>query len=477
MTIFASSPVQDVTFGQALNISLNNYYDLLKEQVGSLKSEERLQLKLVADTIDLSEEKKASQGGYEWFSYYNLLNRSDKGIQPVPVAGEIQVSLAQLSSVYGSFLRKLRSYAVMKVLSDQEQNRVKEIDLQIDTIKDDALNLYLLDREKWARVAPAMGYSVGDNDAYVQWSGQYGHIRMIEKKNSEIRNLQFEQQTILAKQYPDADDQDIVAADTDYHNPLMRLRYPVWPDYKYKNGDEFSPSYLAMLPLGSTALFDDRYVATFDKTLTTIKGAGSGNFIGEFSKTTSESSSITTDWSGSGSGGYAFIRVSASVSDHTKIQSDFSKATTIKLGADSATRINIAFPSWFNPTLFEHRHVKENPHEFEEFFGKQGSLLFYPTALIVIRGFSVEFSSSQDWSYDYEHRFSASGGGGFSAFGIPFGASADYSSSVKEHQVDQSKTSLKFKDDKDTIRFVGYAVKKNTVFEKAVSVKLAKLFG
>ena len=48
----ADSPVRDVPFGEALNISLDNYYDLLKSQVGGLRADEFLQLKLVADTVD-----------------------------------------------------------------------------------------------------------------------------------------------------------------------------------------------------------------------------------------------------------------------------------------------------------------------------------------------------------------------------------------------------------------------------------------
>ena len=50
-----NSPVKDVDFGEALKLSLDNYYDLLKTNVGALASNEFLQLKLVADPLDLSD--------------------------------------------------------------------------------------------------------------------------------------------------------------------------------------------------------------------------------------------------------------------------------------------------------------------------------------------------------------------------------------------------------------------------------------
>jgi len=103
-------------------------------------------------------------------------------------------------------------------------------------------------------------------------------------------------------------------------------------------------------------------------------------------------------------------------------------------------------------------------------------LLYYPSKLILIRGFNISFISSQNWTYDYKKRFSASGGGGFSAFGVGFGGSASYSSNVKEHKVDSSGTTLTISDDENTIRFVGYAVKKNTVYQDETKANMERVF-
>lgn len=477
MSAFAPSPVKDVEFGAALKISLDNYYDLLKTQVGGLKADEFLQLKLAADVVDLSADKKASEQGYVWFSYFNLLNRSDRAIHPTPVAGEIQISLEALADVYARFLRKLRTFVVKKVLTPAEQVELAKIDTDIDGLKDAALELQLRDRKRWAEYAAAMGYQVGDLGAYVQWSGLYGNLRKIEEKNEAIGAKLSDRKKITDRQYPNPSDKEIVDAESDFDSPAMRLRYPLYPDYNYPAGDQFSPPYLAMLPLGSTALFEDRRAAQWDKTLTTVRTSTGGGFSAGFDKLTQKSSSITTDWSGSASASYGFISVSANASEHTQIQEDFRTGKAIKLGAESVLRVNIGFPAWFRPTLFSHPHVLGNPFDFQEFFGPKGSLLYYPSALIVVRGFSVEFEATQAWTYDYERKFSASGGGGFRAFGVNFGGKASYGSHVTQHEVDKTGTKLTLSDGKDTLRFVGYAVTKNQVFEQSVVTALGAALG
>lgn len=474
MYIAMKSPVEDISLPQALSITLDNYYDLLKAQVGSLQAGEYLQLKLVADLLDLSVDKKASLGGYIYFSYLNLLERADVGITPAPVSGGVEVGLERLSAIYGDFVRELRRFVVMKELTAQEQLALADLDKAIEALQIEEDELYIKDRARWERVAPAMGFSIGDATAYTQWSNKHGSLQLIEEKNRDITTKRFKKRTILSRQWPDADDRAVIEAEDEYENVLARLRYPNFPDNLYPDGDLFNPVYLARLGTGSTALFSDRYSAKFGAALDTIKTVGSGTLVGEFNKMTSTSSSITTDWGGSASGSYGLISAHASASEHKQIQEDFSKSTGIKLSAKSATRIPVSFPAWFNPVLFTHRHVLANPGTFERFFGLKGSLLYYPTALIVVRGFSAEFVSSAKWTYDYVKNFSASAGGGFGAFGFSFGGSASYSSTVKEHQVDESSTTLKFSDDEATVRFVGYAVKKNDVLAKPIAARIGR---
>lgn len=469
------SPVKDITFGEAMEVSLNNYYDVLKAKAGQLGAGQFLQLKVIADTIDISREELSSKGGYVWFSYHNLLDRSDRAIEPEPVSGGVATSAVSLVEAYSRFLAKIRKFVTLTNLSADDQKRLTELDEEVASMGDDITKYYVRDRTNWKQFAEAMGYRLGDDQAFVQWAQYSGNLKKIQELIEKIQIKSFERNTILARSYKTPEDKEVIDADFALTSPSNRLRYPLYADNLYTDGDLFNPVYLARLPLGSTAIFDDRLSITWAMKLNTIKDNVDGAFTGEFGKTTQKSTSIATDWSGSASVSYGFISARASASESQRIQEDFNKALKITIGAKAAFRININPPGWFRAGLFSHRYVKENPKDFDEFFGAKGTLLYYPVAIVAVRGISVGFESAQAWSYDYQKTFSASGGGGFGAFGISFGGSASYSSTVKEHQVDQSGTKLQFTDDPNTVRFVGYVVAKNRVYEQALE-DIAKKF-
>ena len=475
MRMSFTSPVQDVPLPAALKITLDNYYDLLKTQAANLKANEYLQLKLAADVLDVSDDKSDTYLGYTWFSYYNMVGRSDRAIHPVPVAGEIQIGIEALADVYGVFLRKLRTYVITKALTPAEQLQVADHDKTIQSLRKDANNFALEDRANWKIYADAMGYEIGNNSAYVQWSSHLGNWDLIEQRMTEVRQEIFDRKSILDRKYPTPEDRAVVDAEFAFEDAAQRLRYPVYPDYVYADGKLFDPGYLARLPTGSTALFDDRRSVNFGLSLHTIKTARAAGLGATFTRADGKSSSITTDWKGSASASYFAIRVNADAGEQRTIQEDFSHTTSIELKSESCLRIEVKFPAWFQPTLFNHKHVMENPHDFEQFFGAKGTLLYHPSALIVVRGFNVKFTSSQDWSYDYKSHYSVSGRGGFNAFGVSFGGSASYSKDVHEHEVDRSGTELTITDDPGTVRFVGYAVVKNDVFTAAVDRELIRV--
>jgi len=447
--------VRDIPFGQAIKISLDNYYDLLKTNVGSLQAEEFLQLKLVADPLDINQDQ------YEFFSYYTMLVRSDAAIEPQPVGGEIVTSAATLASVYGRFLQKLRGFIVQTELTADDQKTIASLDLNIEDIRKRQGEYFKLDVQEWKEICEVRGIPVGDSLAYFQWSSRYGHINEIEQLTAERQSLEFKRRTILNREYAKPEDKDVVTAEADFENPGMRLRYPMYPDYVY--GRKFTLEDLARMDLGSTALFDDRRAVTWNQSLITLKTAKQGSLNAVFDKNTGNSNSIATDWSASGSAGYWFLKVRANASEATKVSEEFSHATGITLSSEAAFRVNIIWPKWFQPVLFQHTRVRENARDFSEFFGANGSLRYYPTALILVRGFKTVFTSSQNWTYDYDHNFNASVGGGFSVFGINFGGSSTYGSHVTEHKFDKSQTDLTVMDAPDTLRFVGLAVKETRI--------------
>ena len=470
----SGSPVAPVTLGQASKISLDHYYDLLKSNAAGLQADEYLQLKITADVVDIST-AKASEGGYAWFSQYAMLQRADREIVPTAVSGEIQTGAGRLSDVYSRFLRRLRGYVVKRNLSPDEQKEIANLDVREAALTDEMRRLGRLDRQMWYEECEILGYDYGDTSAYVQWSNYYGYVRDIERLNNDRNIVRFERQTIINRQYGDPDDQAIVDAENAFYTPGMRLRYPIWPDHQYPSGDSFSVGYLGGLMPGSTAQFDDRHAISWDPALGKVPTVSGGGFSANLTKSSGQSSSISTDWSGSASAKYGFVSVRAGASESKKIQKDFDTSTGVEVAAKAAFKIKLLYPAWFNVGLFNNLRLRENIRDFADFLGPGGSLLYYPTALVVVRGFSVKFSNNQNWSYDYKRNFSAKGGGGFKAFGVKFGGSSSYSKNVKEHKVDKSSTKLTFSDDENTVRFVGYVVKRNTIYEDELNATAADI--
>jgi hypothetical protein len=454
-----NDPTQPVPFGQGMQISLNNYYDLLKANAGNLGANEFVQLKLAADIVDISA-KKNKDGGYEWNSYYNLLTRSDVGIDPGPISGSVLANVAHFSALYGNFLNQLSRYVVIRQLSKEDQQALADLNKELGGIKDKLKALIKQDRQDWNDYCAANQFNPADTVRYVQWAQTLGNGNDIRDLLSTQAEKEFSVIQIINRKYANAGDQEIMDAMVKYKSNAMQMCYPFLFDYQYSS--LITLDYLLSLLPTATGQFDFRYVYGFNLDLPTIRGTAAGAIDASYDRTTDDSSSITTDWSASGSVGYLFLSVNASASEHTKITEDFKTATGIHLISKAAFRLNINYAPWFDANLFNSHYITENPKDFLEFFGPKGSLLYYPTALILVRGFSAEFTNSQAWTYDYEHNFQASVGGGFNIFGINFGGSSSYGSHVTGHKVDQSNTSLKISDDENTIRFVGYAVKKNT---------------
>lgn len=468
-----ANPIQDIEFGTALKISLDNYYDLLKLKIGNLGSNEFLQLKLFADSVDINP-KPVADKGYKWWSYHNIVRRGDLRVDASPVSGIVLTGAERLSTVYGEFLARLREYAILRDLTPQEQQTVADQSKAIQQLKNEIDELIVLDRERWIRYADLMGIPRTNNTQYIAWSNAYGERTEILNKMQQQKRLVAQRRRILDRVYQDIMDRRIIEAEIEYENPFQSIRYPIFPDYDYDDGDRFSATYLGSLPNGSSGLFDDRKVIMIDKSLETLKNDTGGNFTATFDHNTAKSESITTDWGGSGSVTYGFIKASASASEHRSIQEDFRKGVNIELGAKSVYKSNFIYPRWFDPTLFSHKRVKENIRDFEDYFGPKGLLRYYPVSMITIRGFKVAFNSTQKWQFDYVRKFSASSGGGFSAFGVNFGGSASYSQHEERHEVDQSNTKLTIEDGETTIRYVGITVKENTVFDEATKEGIEK---
>ncbi|WP_140740782.1 hypothetical protein [Mesorhizobium sp. B2-3-5] len=459
-----------------MNVSLNDYYDLLKVNVTGIKAEEFLQLKLVADPVSISNDK-ASAGGYIWWSYYNLLDRGDHVVVPQAVDDQVAISAARLANVYGDFLNILIKFVAKKNLTPPEEKELANLQKQIAACKKKIGKLLAEDTANWEKYARGHGFAVGDQGQYLKWSQYQGNWDDVLEQQDLLKDYRLDRKILLNGQYPDPEDRKIRDQLDLFDSLPMQLGYPVHADHLYSNGDSFDVGYLSTMAGSENAMFDSRRYVEWKQDLKTILTTGGGHFDATLDHSTGTSTSMTTDWGASGSGSYAFISAHANVSEHTAIQEDFNTLTQMNLHCESAFRVEITYGGWFDPTLFDCQHVIDNPHTFAPFLGDKGSLLYYPTSLILVRGFAVEFLNTQNWSYDYDHSFSASAGGGFSCCGISFGASANYSEHTHAHKIDQATTHLVFKDDVNTIRFVGLGVVKNTAFMKAWRKNVKKIHG
>lgn len=472
---FTDSPVKPVTMGEGLEISLNNFYDLLKTQAGSLNADEFLQLKLVADVVDISEAKKPQDKGYEWYSYLNLINRADVEIEPQPLSGTAMVGVARITNIYGKFLNTLSRFVILKELSPEDQKRKADLEGEIDSVTTQLNTLGELDYTNWKRYCELRGVNPGDTGRYGLWSDNFGHGLKIRELLTIRTQKNFEVIQIIDRKYSDADDQEIVDALVEFRKPSMQLCFPTVEDYRYLPTEISLQSLAGIYPPVSSGLYQARYFYKWGLGLNTIKTGVAGAIDFNFNRTTKDSSSITTDWSASGSVPFFFVNVKANVAEHKEISEEFKKTTELTIKAKAAFRVNVEYGAWFNANLFRSKYIKKHPELFVEFFGKSGSLLYYPMGLILIRGFSAEFKSTQAWTYNYKRSYSASAGGGFSVFGINFGGSQSYSENMSEHKIDQTGTSLKIGDDDATLRFVGYAVKKNEIITESIFAEFQAL--
>ena len=467
-----NDPVRPVSLGTAMQVTLDNFYALMKTHAG-VADNELLQLRLAADLIDISDDNVvASKGGYTWFSYLNLVDRSDRQIQPSPVSpdpGGAQINAIKLSAVYGDFLRVLRGFVVRTELSADDQKKVADFDNLIEQKGDEYGKLLAQDKSKWKTLCNQTGDPVGDINKYMSWSSSFGNLRKMRRVLDDLDTLRFDQKTVLNRKYADPVDEQIVKAENDYYNPNMKASYPEQPDYTFPTGDSFNIQYLIGLGMAGSGAFDYRYVINFDMSLHNIKTTGGGHLDAMWDRTESSSKTMETDWSASAHGQYYFISAKANASEQTKIQDDFTHTTGIHMKAEAVFRIKIRYPQWFHPELFTNKYIKANPKSFEKFFGHSGELLYYPLDLVVVRGFSATFLSNQNWTFDYDHKFSAGGGGGFGIGPISFGASGSYNEHTHEHKVDVQKTELTIGDDPSTLRFIGYVLAKNRVFEEALT--------
>jgi hypothetical protein len=453
------SDIQEVDVLGDFGLTLDHFYGIVKSHAGTLEADQFLQLQLTAVPLDLSTD-------YKWFSYNNLVTYLDVRADPNPVSENLALlSMARLSKEYVRFLSDLLTLVEVKELDGETK---KKIDILQAAINNRGSQIEALQRrqfDQWQVYADTHMIERGDRTVFTHWAqgnALSAQIKVLEDEQREDAGLM---QAFRVRRYDDPSHQSIVEAYARATGPAARMRFPLYPDGEYEDRARFNVTYFASLPDNDSALFANRANITVPQDIKSITTGTLGSFSDVVTKQSSASSRITTDWSGRGGGRYGFFKVSAKISSHTDIKEDFKKLESITVAAKSLQALAMSAPAWFDPDMFSHPLVKTNRRLFDRYLGEEGTLQYYPTHLIIARGMSLKFTSSQDWTYDYAHDFSASGSASGKFFGIKVGGGVAYSRSERRAKMEKRGHDL-IVDDGDNIRIIGYRFAKNTRYAK-----------
>lgn len=448
-------PIKEIDVLADYGLTLDHFYSLVKKQVGQLTANQYLQIQATAVPFDMSND-------YKWFSYGNIARYGDLTISPVPVSNLLTANpSALLSREFYLFMSDLLSLIEAKEL---DQATVAQIDkLQTDNLNLKSHENALLVKRfaDWAIYADATMTPRGDLVAFQHWLDGQASSTEITNTEREIARNEALINALRMRRYADATQQQVVDAFARFTSPASRMRFPRYDDRTY--GDEqakFNAVYFARLSDNDSSLFANRQITTVPVSLDTIIKGTIGNFSDNVAKRSVANSSIVTDWHASGSVGYGPFSFRADARSHKEITDDFTATQSITVGAKSLQALQLDTSAWFSPDLFRHPLLPTHRKLFDRYLGEKGTLLYYPTHVIIARGFRIEFHSSQDWKHDYKSDFSASGSASISVFGIGFGGGGGYSQSVHEQTVEQRGHDLIF-DDGENVRVIGYNVAKN----------------
>lgn len=453
------SPIKEIDALRDFGLTLDHFYGLIKAHAGNLDANQFLQLQLSA--VPLAVDKTLP-----WYSWGLLTQFFDTSIAPNGTASNIAIETRlHLSSTFRSYVGTLLSLIEAKSLDQETLKRIDFLEVEVRNLGtqiNDLLNDLLAN---WVAYCNATGTDKGDLFRFKHWSdGQAAAGKMNELR--EEQNRKYAMQAVLRdKQYANQDEKDIFDAFARILSPASRMRLPRWPDNVY--GDEqkkFSMVYFATLPDNESGPFTNFYMFNPSSPIATITDSDFGRFTETIKKNSEAKSKISTDWSGSAEISGSAFSLKADANGSEEIKEDFTHVQEISVGARALLAIPIFPASWFSPGLFDSPIARKNRRLFERFLGANGTLLYYPTHLVVARGLNLTFKSSQNWQYNYKGSFSAGGSASATAFGINFGSTGSYDQSRVQQLVETRGHDLVLDDGEKNVRIIGFKVKKNTGF-------------
>lgn len=440
-------------------MTLDHFYSIIKAQAGNMEENSKFQLQATAMPLAISSKD-------QWFSLGILTRFADVGVADGAVSDTATKvnSAHRVSQEFLSLLGVAMSLVQTKTLPGDVQTKIDNYTLEISNLDEKKTALQGRFQQDWQAYATATMKNPADLLAFTHWSAGYPHAAELATLFQDQARAVAMSEALSQKQYADPSHAEIADLYTKATSPAVRMHYPKYPDSLFSDDDKkkLNPVYLAGLSDNMSPIFDNSYTVTFNMPVSAIETVSQGGLQSTLSKTDIDNMTRDSSWSVSGSGG-GFLgigKVSGDASDTTKIKEDFSHVQTISVETKGLVAIPFTFGEWFDAGVLDgNALIRTNPKLFQRYLGQGGSLLYYPTHLIVARGLKLTFQSSQDWQYDYENHWKAGGGGSGSFFGISWGTSASKQVDETQHKVQKRGHDLVLDDGENSLRVMGYIVK------------------
>jgi hypothetical protein len=440
---------------------LDNFYSIVKTQVGTLISHQYIQLQATAIPVSISAENP-------WFSFGVLNDLFDVRMNPEPVSNSLELLYkSRFSTEYISMLSTAIRLVETKELDSGTIAKINELETKIANSRETLKQHYKTIQEDWENYSAATLTSPGDKTIFEHWVDGHPYSRRAYNTNQENLLDEAFLSSLRLREYNRTDDQLIVQAYEKATSPAARFRYPRYPDsYYLEEAKKFSPIYFASLPDNESSLFRNLQLITPDIELSKI-GRDFGKFSSEVTKESVANSRIQTDWNVTTGGEWTkyfySVKLNIEAQNSQAISDDFKTVTSVTVGAESVMAIPM-IEDWYIPDILNNSRIVENQELFSRFIGPKGSILYKPAMMIVARGFKVSFKKSDEWKFEYENHFKSSttGSGSFKVLGINFGKashSGGYNKDIKEQKIERRGHELDLYDG-DNIRLLGYIVTK-----------------
>jgi hypothetical protein len=446
--------------------TLDHFYSIVKTQMGEIEAGSKFQLQATAVPVAVTSKDP-------WFSLGVLSKFFDITVEPVAISDSaVKINSAlRLSKTTQNLLAIAMSLVEVKDLSPEAVEKIKSYKVEMGNIDVEISSLLGKFQQDWSAYAAATLQNPSDVAAFIHWSANYPYKSQVKALRDAQNRVRAMIAAFSAQSFATPSHQEVADAFALSTSGAVRMRYPRYPDSMFPEKERalFGPVYFAGLTDDVSPIFDNLYTATPMMSVAQIEGISQGALDSTITKESIDNHTKDTSWSasGGGSGFFGIAKVSGGSSETTKIKEEFKHVQSIKVQSKGLVQVPISYGDWFPPDLINNNDlIRNNSELFERFLGEKGTLLYYPTHLIIARGMKLTFTSSQQWQFDYERHWKAGGGGSASFFGISWGGEASKNVDETQHRVEKRGHELILDDGENSLRLLGYTVKGMKKLEK-----------